>query len=430
MTRYEPFGTSSEVANALHSGGKRHNKIEPASIDPFAEAKRQLGQDYIPEPPEPLYAPTPRCLRPCRQLVQIDTRGRRRRCNRPCKRSNRHTDPYCDCLWHFPFVPKYPTFPSPPDVHKDLGLSKEQAIKTAKQLLERYERLDTEEKIDLANDVKVAFAPPEISKDDPAYTTAPADFSTCEEQCAGGCGFKAAKDKSFEGYCCGKCWYYANDPNAGKNKKHCRRCAREWYQGTEDDTSTTCETSATSEVSDTETESSLTETSECRSYPECTNCQKPLKDIESMRSCATCKILCCINCTVFHGLFKGPYCFRCAEANKGRVNDIEDTGQPCDAADGETPYSLQYVCRHGRHRSPVISQALTDLRAAEDEPDDDDAEDSPEDQEEDYPGPPKCRCRCGCQDKPESRIQCRWCNRFVGPECCVSTPIQIPVMSA
>ena len=28
MTRYEPMGTSSAVASALHSGGKRHNKIE------------------------------------------------------------------------------------------------------------------------------------------------------------------------------------------------------------------------------------------------------------------------------------------------------------------------------------------------------------------------------------------------------------------
>ena len=136
----------------------------------------------------------------------------------------------------------------------------------------------------------------------------------------------------------------------------------------------------------------------------------------------TCKILCCINCTVFRGFRNGPYCFRCADANRGeRANDIDDTEQPCDGTDGETPYSLQFVCRHGRHRSPVISQSLTDIHTADDEPDDDDAEDSPEDQEEDYPGPPKCRCRCGCQNKPEGRIQCRWCNRFVGPECCAST---------
>ena len=34
MTRYEPMGTSSEVANALHSGGKRHNKIEqPPTVE-------------------------------------------------------------------------------------------------------------------------------------------------------------------------------------------------------------------------------------------------------------------------------------------------------------------------------------------------------------------------------------------------------------
>ena len=39
MTRYEPMGTSSAVTHALHSGGKRHNKIEPASIEqpPIAE---------------------------------------------------------------------------------------------------------------------------------------------------------------------------------------------------------------------------------------------------------------------------------------------------------------------------------------------------------------------------------------------------------
>ena len=189
MTRYEPMGTSSEVANALHSGGKRHNKIEPVSVDPFAEARRQLGQDSVPEPPEPLYAPTPRCLYPCRQLVRDNTRGKNRRCNMPCKRSNRHTDPYCNCLRHFPFVPRYPIFPPPPDyppppdVHKDLSLSKEQAIEAAKQLVEMYERLDLEAKIDLVNDVRVAFAPLEISEDDPAYSTAPADFSTCEDQC-------------------------------------------------------------------------------------------------------------------------------------------------------------------------------------------------------------------------------------------------------
>ena len=52
---YEPMGTSSAVASALHSGGKRHmnyNKIEAidkTSFDPFAEARRQLGQDSIPE---------------------------------------------------------------------------------------------------------------------------------------------------------------------------------------------------------------------------------------------------------------------------------------------------------------------------------------------------------------------------------------------
>ena len=359
------MGTSSAVANALHSGGKRHNKIEARlRSTPLQRQEDNLGKTAYQNHQSRSTLLRPDVYIHADNLSGINTRGRNRRCNMPCKRSNRHTDPYCDCLRHFPFVPKYPTFPPPPDYPPppdviEIQLSKEQAIEAAKQLVEKYERLDIEAKIDLANDVKVAFAPPEISKDDPAYTTAPADFSTCEEQCAGGCGFKAAKDKSFEGYCCGKCWYYANDPNAGKNKKHCRRCTREWYQGTEDDTSTTCETSATSETSDTETESSLTETSECRSYPECTNCQQPLKDIESMRSCATCKILCCINCTVFRGLLNGPYCFQCAAANRGEhVNDIDDTGQPCDGTDGETPYSLQFVCRHGRHRSPAISQSI------------------------------------------------------------------------
>ena len=107
------------------------------------------------------------------------------------------------------------------------------------------------------------------------------------------------------------------------------------------------------------------------------------------------------------------------------ANDIEDgTGQPCDGTDGEASYSVQLECRHGRHRSTAAanSRLMNDADAADDEPDEgDDMEDSPEGEEEDYPGPPKRRCRCGCQNKPESRIQCKWCKRFIGPECCLST---------
>ena len=56
---------------------------------------------------------------------------------------------------------------------------------------------------------------------------------------------------------------------------------------------------------------------ECASYPECPACHKPLKDIESMRSCAMCRRLCCINCTVFLGLHRGPYCFQCCDRAHG-----------------------------------------------------------------------------------------------------------------
>ena len=229
MTRYEPMGTSSAVTSVLHTGGMRNNievtkagsyiyrgdasnfhewefrtrlRLKAAGDDEgrYAEqmskvvdglqgdvltAAREVGLEKlrqpgraatekeeavepgidilmkaikaavfpsttikIPEPPEPLYAPTPRCLRPCRQIVPINTRGRGRRCNRPCKRSNRHTDSYCNCLWHFS------------------GFSKERAIEAAKQLVEKYERLDTDAEIDLVNDVKEAFEPSETSKDE------------------------------------------------------------------------------------------------------------------------------------------------------------------------------------------------------------------------------------------------------------------------
>ena len=89
-------------------------------------------------------------------------------------------------------MPRPPTYPPPPDyppivdVHGDSSLSKEQAIEAAKRLVAKYEQLDLEAKVDIAADVKVAFAPPEISEDDPAYTTAPADFSICKDVCAAG----------------------------------------------------------------------------------------------------------------------------------------------------------------------------------------------------------------------------------------------------
>jgi hypothetical protein len=154
MTRYEPMGTSSEVANALHSGGKRHNKIEQP---PTAE-----------------------------------------------------------------LVPK------------------EQAVETARRLVERLEKLDDND--DVAGtishilwtstpakpDVRILLTP-EMDEDDPAYSTADADFTTKNSACLGGCGLKAGLDSRFEGHCCGKCWQHTNDPNAGRKRKHCRRCRREWY---------------------------------------------------------------------------------------------------------------------------------------------------------------------------------------------------------
>ena len=53
----------------------------------------------------------------------------------------------------------------------------------------------------------------------------------------------------------------------------------------EDDRSTASGLSSISE------KSSLTETSEFRSEPECTDCRRPLNGIESMPNCAACKIL-------------------------------------------------------------------------------------------------------------------------------------------
>ena len=67
---------------------------------------------------------------------------------------------------------------------------------------------------------------PETDEDHPDYSTAHADFTTGCHPCSGGCGFKAALDYRFEGYCCGKCWYHVNDPEAGKKRKHCKRCEK------------------------------------------------------------------------------------------------------------------------------------------------------------------------------------------------------------
>ena len=160
MTRYEPMGTSSAVASVLHSGGKRHNKIE---------------------------------------------------------------------------VTKEISFEHPPIANGDILISREQAIETAKRLVEKYEKLDDNVKIDVIDAAKDMLPPekihlsPEMDEDDPAYSMAPADFTTGKSLCLGGCGFKAALDTRFRGYCCGKCWYHTNDPEAGKKRKHCRRCMREWY---------------------------------------------------------------------------------------------------------------------------------------------------------------------------------------------------------
>ena len=76
---------------------------------------------------------------------------------------------------------------SVPDV-TELGqtyISREQAIEAAKRLVAKYEQLDDIERVDIAGAAKEAFLPsrvlltPEMSEDDPEYTTAPADFSTC-----------------------------------------------------------------------------------------------------------------------------------------------------------------------------------------------------------------------------------------------------------
>ena len=45
---------------------------------------------------------------------------------------------------------------------------------------------------------------------------------------------KQAWTPDSEGHCCGKCWQHTNDPNAGRRRKHCRRCRREWYYANED----------------------------------------------------------------------------------------------------------------------------------------------------------------------------------------------------
>ena len=97
-----------------------------------------------------------------------------------------------DCLRHF-FVPKPPPYSPPPDyppmvdVDRDPCISREKAIEAAKQLVAKYEQLELGAKVDIAVAAKDAFAPSsvlpvlEMSEDDPAYTTAPADFSTCDD---------------------------------------------------------------------------------------------------------------------------------------------------------------------------------------------------------------------------------------------------------
>ena len=92
-------------------------------------------------------------------------------------------------------------------------ISREQAIEVAKQLVEKYEKLNKDARIDVADATTDILSPrrvllsPEMDEDDPAYSTAPADFTTKNSACLGGCGFKAALDSRFRGYCCGKCWY-------------------------------------------------------------------------------------------------------------------------------------------------------------------------------------------------------------------------------
>ena len=118
MTRYEPMGTSSAVANALHSGGKRHNKIEATAETSFEH----------------------------------------------------------------PSMAKL--------------ISREQAIEVAKQLVEKYEKLDDDDRINVADATTDILSPrilltPEMDEEDPAYSTAPADFTTKNSACLGGCGFNA-----------------------------------------------------------------------------------------------------------------------------------------------------------------------------------------------------------------------------------------------
>ena len=96
MTRYEPMGTNSAVANALHSGGKRHNKIEATSFE---------------QPPMP-------------KLI-----------------------------------------------------SRKQAIEVARRLVEKYEKLDDDDRINVADATSDILTPrilltPEMDEDDPAYTHA------------------------------------------------------------------------------------------------------------------------------------------------------------------------------------------------------------------------------------------------------------------
>ena len=56
------------------------------------------------------------------------------------------------------------------------------------------------------------------------------DFSPGKKKCHG-CWFLAAREPLFEGYCCGKCWFYCVHPDAGNKKKHCQRCKKEPFEG-------------------------------------------------------------------------------------------------------------------------------------------------------------------------------------------------------
>lgn len=109
--------------------------------------------------------------------VRDTSRGRNRRCGNPCKCSNRHSDPRCDCLTHV-FVPKPPPYRPPPDYlpivddHRDSSIFKTDDRSSQSTGCE-IRTAHFEANVDIAADVKEAFAPPsifsipEMNKDDP-----------------------------------------------------------------------------------------------------------------------------------------------------------------------------------------------------------------------------------------------------------------------